>query len=178
MTVCYDVILEYVNNKKVLDIGSCANQGSKNKSKTLFNEIKKRARIVVGVDIEGDGVEIIQGNAEVISLKETFDIVIAGDVIEHLHNPGLFLDNMHRHLEKDGLIIVVTPNVRSIGHLLTKLNKYHTCWYCQGTLKYLVEQHNFKVERMIFGLRRRTNMVKDMAKYLIANHLCFICRKV
>jgi len=178
MKVCYDIILGYVNNKDVLDIGSCANQGEKVKSKTLYSSIKKAAKSVTGVDIESDTEEIIRGNAETIRLGREFDVVVAGDVIEHIYNAGLFLDNMHSHLRKDGLMLVVTPNAKSIGYLPFKGNQFHTCWYCKNTLKYLLEQHGFKVEKIIVGLRKRKNPFKDLLRHIFANNLLFVCRKV
>jgi len=100
------------------------------------------ARFVQGVDLESNGDDgILKGNAETIKLNRLFDIVTAGDVIEHLHNPGLFLKNMNKHLKLNGYIIIVTPNVKSIGYLPFKGNDYHTCWYCKKTLKYLDKRH-------------------------------------
>ena len=155
MNNCYDIILDYIKEKDVLDIGSCAEQGGVYKPMLLFNKIKKRANSVVGIDIESNNNEIIKGNAENINLNQKFDVVTAGDVIEHLDNAGLFLDNMHRHLKDDGAMIIVTPNAKSIGYLPFKGNDFHTCWYCKHTLKYLVEKHGFKVEKMFFGLTKK-----------------------
>ncbi len=178
MRTCYDIILEYLKDKDILDIGSCANQGETTKTKTLFNLMKERGKSITGVDIEGDNKEIIKGNAETIELNKKFDVVIAGDVIEHIHNAGLFLDNMNQHLENNGLMIIVTPNVKSIGYLLFRPNIFHTCWYCKYTLKYLIEEHGFKVEKIIIALRRRKGPIYDFLKLLFLNNLLFICRKI
>lgn len=177
MKTCYDIIAKYVQNKEVLDIGSCGNQGSSKKNYNLFSIIKEKAKSVTGVDIESNDPEIIQGNAETINLKKKFDIVTAGDVIEHLHNQGQFLDNMNKHLKDNGKIVIVTPNVKSPAYLLFKGNDYHTCWYCRHTLKYLIEKHGFKVEKIIVCLRKRRNPIYNLFRYLFANHLLFVCRK-
>lgn len=178
MKTAYQLILPYVKDKKVLDIGSCGNQGENQKSKTLFTLLKSQADHVTGVDLESNDPEIIQGNAETIQLKKKFDLVVAGDVIEHLHNPGLFLDNMYSHLEDNGLIILVTPNAKSIGYLPFKGNAFHTCWYCKHTLKYLVNQHGFKVERIWIGLRKKRGLLNNLFRHYFANNLLFVCRKV
>ena len=178
MKTCYDLILRYARDKEILDIGSCGNQGEEVKTKTLFSNLKKVAKSATGLDIESNTPEIIKGNAETIKLKKKFDLVTAGDVIEHIHNPGLFLDNMHAHLKENGLLLLVTPNTKSPAYLFFKGNAYHTCWYCQHTLKYLVEQHGFKVERIFIGLRRRKNFVHDLFRHCLANNLFFVCRKV
>lgn len=178
MQNCYDYILKEVVGKEILDIGSCAEQGETIKTKTLFNALKQTAAKVTGVDIESHDPEILKGNAETIKINKNFDIVVAGDVIEHLHNPGQFLDNMHEHLKDNGKILLVTPNVKSIGYLPFRGNKYHTCWYCKNTLKYLVEQHGFKVEKIIFGVRRNKNVISDILRRIFANNLLLVCRKV
>jgi len=178
MKTCYDIILKYVMNKDVLDIGSCGKQGEKTKAKTLFNLIKKNARSVIGVDIESNADEIIKGNAETIKLNKKVDIVVAGDVIEHLYNPGLFLENMRFHLKKNGLMVIVTPNVKSLAYIFFRGNRFHTCWYCRHTLKYLIERHGFRVSDIMICLRRRKSWPYDIFRYLFANHLLFVCRKL
>lgn len=177
MLTCYDYIIKEVAGKEVLDIGSCAEQGETVKTKTLFKALKQTAASVTGVDIESQDPEIVKGNAETVKLNKKFEVVVAGDVIEHLYNPGLFLDNMYNHLKENGALLLVTPNVKSIGYIPFRGNKYHTCWYCKNTLKYLVEQHGFKVEKIILGVRRRNNFVFDILRRLFANNLLLVCRK-
>lgn len=177
MITSYDIILKMVRGKEVLDIGSCGDQGSETKSKTLYTRIKKYAASVQGVDIESNDEEILRANAETVKINKKFDVVVAGDVIEHLHNPGMFLDNMHSHLKDDGRILIVTPNVKAIGYYPFKGNDYHTCWYCKKTLRYLVEQHGFKVEKIIVGLRRPRPFPFNILRRLFANNLLFICKK-
>lgn len=173
-----EITLKYMKDKDILDIGSCGDQGEEVKSKTLFALIKKGAKSVTGVDIESNTDEIIKGNAETIKINKKFDIIVAGDVIEHLHNAGLFLDNMHFHLKKNGQMLIVTPNVKSFAYLLFRGNLFHTCWYCRHTLKYLIEQHNFKVEKIITGIRYKRSPIYDFLRSLFANHLLFVCRKL
>ncbi len=174
MKTIYEIILKNVKNKDVLDIGSCGNQGSSNKTQTLYSKIKEVANSGVGIDIEGDGQEILRENAETLNLGKFFDVIVAGDVIEHLHNPGLFLDNMHRHLKKGGILFIATPNVKAIGYLPFKGNDFHTCWYCRHTLNYLLKQHDFTVKRVYSGLRRRKNFFNDILRHYFANTLLFV----
>lgn len=172
----FSIILEIIKGKEVLDIGSYGAQLKKNKPKLLFNLIKERAKSVIGVDLKSDDKDIIQGNAETINLNRKFDVIIAGDLIEHLDNAGLFLDNMHRHLKDDGILIISTPNTKSL-YILKKPNETHTCWYCRYTLRYLLKQHGFKVEKEIITFRKRENLIKDFIKLLFFNNLVFICKK-
>lgn len=43
--------------------------------------------------------------------KEEFDMVYAGEVIEHLYNPDFFLQESNRILKKGGYLIISTPNL-------------------------------------------------------------------
>jgi SAM-dependent methyltransferase len=64
--------------------------------------------------LEADAVGIETGiNFEQDSfpfLSESFDVVCANSVIEHLHDPTMFFKEIHRVLKKDGHVILVTPN--------------------------------------------------------------------
>lgn len=73
---------------------------------------------VLGVDIDADGIaqlnaagyNAVCADVETMDLGRKFDTIIAGEIIEHLENCGLFLRNMRRHLKDDGVLIISTPN--------------------------------------------------------------------
>jgi methionine biosynthesis protein MetW len=44
---------------------------------------------------------------------ETFDVVYAAELIEHLYNPDFFLEECYRVLKKDGVVIISTPNLHA-----------------------------------------------------------------
>ncbi len=46
----------------------------------------------------------------------TFDIVFAGEVIEHTFDDDYFLREANRVLKKNGLLIITTPNLVSLGN--------------------------------------------------------------
>jgi ubiquinone/menaquinone biosynthesis C-methylase UbiE len=66
--------------------------------------------------------KFLQGNAENLPfLGKTFHILSVIQVIEHFPNPEKFLNEAHRVLKDDGLILLATPNPRGLGARL--LNK-------------------------------------------------------
>lgn len=153
------IIINYVKGKRVLDIGSVGQSGEY----CLWSLIENYARYLIGVDLEkaeiinreifnlGDASlshsndkRILFGNMETIDLKEKFDIIIAGDIIEHVSNQGLFLDNIRRHLESDGKLILTTPNAKWITIFL-KPNPTHVLWHDAYTLNQLLNRHGFKI---------------------------------
>ncbi len=113
-------------NNKVLEIGA----GS---CDTLI-EIKNLnlAREVVGVELmkltdsqqnSSKIDKLIIGNIENIELdlpEEYFEVIICGDVLEHLLDPWSTLKKLKKHLKPDGIIIISVPNIREY-HILYKI---------------------------------------------------------
>ncbi len=59
-----------------------------------------------------------------------FDIVTAGDIIEHVFDTDLFLKKIKQVLKKDGALLLSTPNLLSLGRrLLAILGKNPYCEY-------------------------------------------------
>jgi len=113
-------ILKYVAGKKVLDLGCVQHSSNKaTRADWLHGIISKYASYCLGVDLlEKEvkklnelGYNIICADVEKMDLPEKdFDVIVAGELIEHLANPGLFLENCRNHLKDDGLLIITTPN--------------------------------------------------------------------
>lgn len=58
--------------------------------------------------------EVIVGDIENLTLpydKETFDVIICGDVLEHLRDPEATLKNMYGLLKRGGSLLASIPNV-------------------------------------------------------------------
>src|SRR5208283_4697550 len=54
---------------------------------------------------------------------EAFDAVTLSHVIEHVHDPVALLAECRRVLKPDGSVVIVTPNIRSLGH-----QKFQSLW--------------------------------------------------
>ena len=121
-----EVIGRYLAGRSVLDLGCVDSRPAKeataqrlaHKPNLLFKQICQANPGTVGVDIDPEGVAALaeQGfrvlcqDVQTMDLGKTFQTIIAGEIIEHLENPGQFLRNMRRHLTDDGVLIVSTPN--------------------------------------------------------------------
>jgi 2-polyprenyl-3-methyl-5-hydroxy-6-metoxy-1,4-benzoquinol methylase len=145
------IILQHVRGRTVLDVG-CVGDDPADRARPggVHRLIFAEAAQVVGLDIDAVGVEamraagynVIHGDAETADLGRQFQCIVAGELIEHLANPGLFLANMRRHLAPGGELVVTTPNPfypsRMLEILLlgrVRMNPSHTCWYCPRTLE-------------------------------------------
>jgi len=70
-------------------------------SKAELNEAKKRG---IKASFGDFSIKINEKN-------ESFDFAYAGEVIEHLYDPDLFLSEINRILKKDGYVLITTPNL-------------------------------------------------------------------
>ena len=89
----------------------------------LHGRLDEAAAELVGVDADPAGVaaatsegfeacqvDCTDSQAVAGSGIEPADVVLAGEVIEHVTAPGLFLDAMHHLCKPDGTLIITTPN--------------------------------------------------------------------
>jgi 2-polyprenyl-3-methyl-5-hydroxy-6-metoxy-1,4-benzoquinol methylase len=149
----------------VLDVGFWG-QGKKINSDTWPHVLlKKRTKEVWGVDIEYDENLLAKDDlyrykkepGESFSFERKFDAVFAGDLIEHLTNPGLFLSNVKKHLNKEGRLIITTPNTFNLFLIAGKIMRFeppinpdHTFYFNTRTLEILLGKCGFEVEEFGF----------------------------
>jgi 2-polyprenyl-3-methyl-5-hydroxy-6-metoxy-1,4-benzoquinol methylase len=100
--------------KRVLDVG-CS-------SGYLARPLVERGCTVVGIERDPDAAEaardvcteVLVGDVEVMALpfeSNSFDVILCGDLIEHLRQPEQFLVHVHRCLRGNGRLVLSTPNV-------------------------------------------------------------------
>lgn len=157
-----DIIIPLIKGKKVLDLGCVDHDLKQVEGSWMHRELAKHAQELAGVDhlksavdeLQKRGYQITCQNVEELNLTQTFDVAIAGEIIEHLTNPGKFLEGIHRHLEDDGLLIITTPNAFSIANIFKilkrnqiKVNADHTTWYDPVTLTCLLTKCRFRVKK-------------------------------
>ena len=161
-------ILSAVKGPRVLDVG-CAGQGDPrtplHQHHWLHGYLRKRNYELVGVDIneeavaqmraEGFTVEVM--NAETMDFDNTFDTIVAGELIEHLENPGQFLGRALRHLNASGQLVLTTPNPFTLMHALAYLKNFdrafnpdHACWFDPQTIRQLLERCGFRIDKLWF----------------------------
>jgi len=70
------------------------------------------------------GIPVIVGTLEDAELPgESFDAITLSHVIEHVHDPIALLSECRRVLKPEGRAVIVTPNIRSLGH-----QKFGSSW--------------------------------------------------
>lgn len=84
-------------------------------------------------------------------VEDSFDLVTANHVVEHLRDPLNVFQGVHRALVKDGHFVVEVPNVESMYH--TPSNKWHFAHvfnFNRDTLENLGRRAGFEIVRTDF----------------------------
>lgn len=103
-------------NLSILDVGCGTGSLGKyfrthQQCKVYGVEINQEAYLVAKENLD----EVIKGNVENIDLpydKNSFDVVIMGDVLEHLINPAGAIGKLMQFVKPGGRILITVPNVR------------------------------------------------------------------
>jgi 2-polyprenyl-3-methyl-5-hydroxy-6-metoxy-1,4-benzoquinol methylase len=167
-----DLIAGLVRGQRVLDIGCVEHAADRATADTwLHAHLVRHAAHVVGVDIlEADvaqlrarGYDVMAADAMQLDMGQRFDVVVAGELIEHLTNPGQFLDRMRAHLDPGGRLILTTPHAFFAYHILEgylcrpsrRWNPQHVAWYEPFTLANLLTRHGFTMTECRYVTRSR-----------------------
>jgi SAM-dependent methyltransferase len=171
-----EFIKKMCEGKKVLHLG-CTNFPYTNESiennMLLHFDLKKVSGELHGFDFDLDGLEILKQAGETnlhrgdlekldeVDLNETFDVIVAGEMIEHLSNPGLFLRGIKRFMNKKTNLLITTINaysgmrffiygLRGKGGENEPVHPDHVAYYSYRTLKLVLEREKLNVANFYF----------------------------
>jgi SAM-dependent methyltransferase len=167
-----ELLLGFSKGKRVVHVGFVDERRMETKlgqGKWLHARLAEVASSIVGLDLSEDGVQWAreqsfeahsvdaQSPAAVAALGiEPADVVVAGEIIEHLDAPGPFLRAMREILKPDGLLVVTTPNAYRLLNFLAPasgselIHPDHTAWHSPHTLRNLLERNGWDVEGMAY----------------------------
>ncbi|ARK09907.1 class I SAM-dependent methyltransferase [Fibrella sp. ES10-3-2-2] len=166
--VRHDIIslFPHINDIKVLEIGAGGGDT------LVYLKTKGIAQEVVGVDI----FELPNTNQSHLAIdkfiycdiekmpldlpKNHFDVLICGDVLEHLVDPWAVLRKVQEHLKINGVLIVSVPNIRfyaAITNIVLKgdfkydplggvLDKTHLRFFCKKNVYELMDLPGFSLK--------------------------------
>lgn len=171
-----DFIKRICAGKKVLHLG-CTNypytKNSIDNGILLHFDLEKIAGELYGFDFDQAGLDVLQAHGaknlyradleklEDVRLAETFDVIIAGEIIEHLTSPGLFLRGIRRFMNARTELVITTINAYSALRMLIyglrgrggenePVHPDHVAYYSYKTLSLTVERENLQVHEFCF----------------------------
>jgi 2-polyprenyl-3-methyl-5-hydroxy-6-metoxy-1,4-benzoquinol methylase len=162
-------VVKHARGRDVLDIGCVQHNPENYRSKYwVHRALAGVSKSLLGIDLFGEGVRFLQelgynvrpADAQAFQLDQRFDVIVAGDIIEHLEDFGVFVDYCKAHLRPGGRLLISTPNpwywrnvakAALIGEVNT--NPEHTCWLCPRTLRQLLARHGLGIAAVEFGSR-------------------------
>jgi len=86
-----------------------------------------------------------------------FDIVVAGEILEHLSNPGRFLEDVRLLLTPTTELLITTPSAYCAYRFLYTLlsgkegvNTDHVAYYSPSTCRVLLQRHGYSVHTFCY----------------------------
>ena len=134
----------------------------------LASRLQERGATVVGLDLDDRAAEqarrfcesVHVGDVETMELPfeaGSFDAIVAGDVIEHLRDPGAFLARIRPLLRPGGRLVLSTPNIANWAMRLSLLfgrfrytewgllDRTHTHLFTRKTLRECLETAGYRI---------------------------------
>jgi len=151
--------------RRVLDVG-CS-------SGYLARPLVERGCTVVGIerDLQAAAAarevceDVIVGDVEELELpfeRGSFDVVLCGDLVEHLRDPEVFLARVQPLLKRDGRLVLTTPNVANWALRLSLLggrwrykdrgllDRTHVHFFTRKTLVETLDKAGYRVLELDF----------------------------
>jgi SAM-dependent methyltransferase len=96
---------------------------------------------------------VIQGIFPNNQTQGPFDVITLVDVIEHVTNPANLLNEINNALTENGILVLVTPDVRSIAARILRFRWWHyrfahIGYFNRKNLSLLLEKTGFHIERI------------------------------
>ena len=171
-----DLILQAAAGKSVLHLG-CTNypytEDAIEKGMLLHDRLADAAAELYGFDYDQEGLDILASrgthnlfradleNLEDVKLDRTFDLIVAGEIIEHLINPGRFLKGIRRFMGPHTDLLITTVNAYSAARFLTyslrgrgghnePVHPDHVAYFSYRTLSKMLEKAGLEVREFYY----------------------------
>ena len=134
----------------------------------LHQRIEKVAKETLGIDIDDESIQLLREhgitsvctmNAENMNLDRRYDVVLAGDVLEHMSNPGLFLQQVPNLLSTGGELIIAVPSAFTFNNIRVWLKKKesvhkdHCFYFSPKCLAQLCERYSLFPTKLAYTVQ-------------------------
>ena len=163
-----DFVIAYAMGKKVLHLG-CVDQGLAEEKYNIGIYMHARLHAVCsdlwGIDLDEPGIrwmekmgwkQLLIGNIEELApssplFMQDFDLLVLSEVIEHLDNPGRFLQTIRPLFRPQTELLITTPNAMRFQNFLSNYQRTevvhpdHNFWFSFHTLKRLLTKNGYDI---------------------------------
>ena len=151
----------FVSAGPVLDLGCIDERHPERIAGSLHAQLKRLNPELIGADVDRAAIEQVErlgfdvrwADAQSSDLGGPYAAIVAGELIEHLEDPGRFLDNARRALAPGGRLLLTTPNpfyanqfAKILKHGAPQVHAAHRAWFDPQTLAVLLASRGFALE--------------------------------
>lgn len=160
----YKIINFVGRNNRVLDIGCYDGTISKliekdNNDVYGCDTSKNAIKLAIQKGIKADYADVVEN----LPYQESFfDVVVAGEIIEHIFDTHKFLENIRIILKQKGHLIISTPNLATLGRRILLLigknpmietstsysGSGHIRYFVKDSLIQLLKEHDFEIIKL------------------------------
>jgi hypothetical protein len=119
--------------------------------------LDRDAQAVKAIQAECNGQTLLAGDVEhlgQLGLNRSFDVILFGDVLEHLTCPGLALDGIRQFMNRESELIVSTPNAFALmANIRFTTGRFHegsehVAAYSKYTLPAILSRHGMELTEL------------------------------
>lgn len=156
----------------------------------LSHELKEYSKFIVGIDLSRDALELarknnykgslfVQGDAVKVPIKDkSCDLCTCMHVIEHVEEPDLLLNEIHRITSDNGRVVLMTPNKRWARFCLPFLkDSTHVREFSLDELRALVSKCFYIEAIRAFSMFTSFGIFNPILNRLIKPDICIFALK-
>ena len=188
-----EFLKEVATKKSVLSLGCSSGRFIEDhihQQSLLHVILHNQASELYGIDLDEDSLQLMReklnyenlyhGNVEQLQdvpINKEFDVVIAGDILEHITCPGAMLEGVKRFLKPDGRIIISTNNAFGLHYQIKRwLGSYkehfeHVSFFSPETLSHMFDRHGYNVTEMFGAYTRPPFSIKEKTLFAFGSPL-------
>ncbi|MDG2455628.1 MAG: methyltransferase domain-containing protein [Bacteroidia bacterium] len=169
-----DHIINLTKGKKVLHLGCCDHipliKEKINNGTWLHSLISEHSTKCVGIDIDKNAIDFVTNDCGVNNViygdimhelpssvkDENWDVIVLGEILEHIDNPVQFLTTLKENCPNVKEIIVSVPNVMNLSFFknmkngVEAINSDHRYWFTPYTLAMVMSQATLELDEIGF----------------------------
>lgn len=192
-------ILELCKSKSILHLG-CADHPfsvERHIAGTLLHEkLSRIANRIWGVDCSIKGIDflkslgyenLIVGDVEdcgKLDLREKYDVILAGELLEHLSNVGRFFENVIRTMSDDSILIITVPSAHSIKSFLRVLlgnelvHADHLYYFSPATIEHICKRYKCEFLEYCYYLSEPHGILRKIVFVPVKYFIKLLCPSI